>query len=429
MKNRNKQYHIAACILSTLVSNNLIGSENKDYAAISCAPGSAQNDVTNCARPSKIYQQGQLAVNLLEEKINPQAPLDNTIKATLQTPSLSWELDHKDETSTTLDAAGNLAIVGSYFHNRLVVFDLSTEQPSLLSTGSFANTPGRRYKVDAVTGASEQQLEQVRLTPDSLEAIVSVTKRKPSSDNRGIGLYRASLLYPETIPEKRFAEDASNTQDFYAFADINGFVMSGDGSKIAIAGEDKRLVTLNTSDFSLDHSFSFSSKVRSAGINGDASYAYAGLSGDRTGLAIMDVLSGTELGFIDTGSQYPQQIETFSNDTRLAFYLRKGETLFIYDNTQAQQPSVLTELEASGKIKTFAISEDGKIALIGINGGKVELFSLDGAARLVESFDTEGNSRGNKPINDLAFVSNERALVSIKNGIQILDIETVSAKE
>lgn len=378
----------------------------------------------------RIYQTGVFNVTITVADIQSQEPLGDSINAELKTPADVWPLGDADEISVTLDVSGNIAVVGSIYHNRLIVFDLSNADPVRIGLGEFAASPGLRDEIDAVTGATEQVIQRLELTPDAVTAIVAVEKYKASSDDRGVGLYRANLSQPTNVPTKRFGEDTVSTADFFAFPDLNDFALSDDGSKLVLAGENKQLVALNNQTFSLDQSITLQSKVRAVGIDDTGRYAFAALFGARTGLVTLDLTTGTELGFIATGTQYPEKIITFANNSRLAFYLRNGNILSIYDIANPGQPQFISEIEGTEKIKTFTISDDGKLLLLGIVGGIVELHTLDNNARLINSFQTENDNAGTaKPVNDLAFTSNTRALVSIKNALQVLDIEIVLASE
>ncbi|HBS25645.1 MAG TPA: hypothetical protein DD827_00720 [Gammaproteobacteria bacterium] len=378
----------------------------------------------------QIYRSGELATTITLNNINAQEPLGDSISATFNTPPLSWPLGHEEEISVSLDVGNGLALVGSLYHNRLSVIDTSTDTLTRLGVGDFAASAVERDEIDAVTGASEQALRQVALTSDGVNAIVAVEKYKKSSGERGVGLYRANLSQPSVVPAKLFAEDVNNTTDYFAFPGLNDFALSADDSKIVLAGEDKRLVALTNQTFSIDQNIAFNSKIRAVGIDATGRHAFAALFGARTGLSTVDLSTGDETGFLATGSQYPEKITTFANSSRLAFYLRKGKTLSIYDITNPALPQLINQLESTEKIKTFAFSEDGKLALLGSVGGIVELYALDGGVRLIKTLSTEKDSEGaGIPVNDLAFIDDTRALISFKNGIQLLNIEVIPPKQ
>lgn len=378
----------------------------------------------------RIYQTGMLDVDVIAADIENQEPLGDSLNGVLEVPAESWPLGHEEEVSVTLDISSDLAVVGSVYHNRLITFDVAGDDPVRLGLGDFASSPVDRDEIDAVTGASEQVINTLELSPDSVTAVVAIEKYKQSSDERGVGLYRANLSQPAIIPASRFGEDETATTDFFPFPGLNDLALSGDGSRLVLAGEDRVLVALNYQTFSLDTSIAFQSKVRAVGIDNAGQYAFAALFGMRTGLATVDLASGDEVGFLGTGSQYPEQIVTFANDTRLAFYLRKGKVLFIYDITDPVEPVLVNEVETSRKIKAFAMSDDASLVILGVVDGFVELYSLENGARLIDSFETETDDEGTaKPVNDLGFVNNSRALVSIKNGFQVLDIEITPQRE
>ncbi len=423
-----------------LGSDHLAGGEQMvigQAAAIAASLAQSQNLLAShhfqgtAAVINQIYRSGDLEVTtVLLAAIEALEPLGDSVVAELLEPALTWGLGHADEISGTIDARNELAVVGSKWRNRLIVINTSGAALDQIGLGDFAEFPGgERDEVDAVTGATEQVLEKVQLTPDAVSAIVGVGKYKKESAERGVGLYRANLSQPTLIPAHRFGVDMVNTVDFFAFADFNDFALSADGSKIVLAGEDKRLVALTNQTFSEDFSLDFTSKVRAVGIDSTGGHAFAALFGARTGLATVDISTGTEVGFMATGSQYPEKIVTFANDTRMGFYLRKGKTLFIYNIENPASPQLILQLEGSEKMKTFAFSGDGKFAVAGIVGGIVEVYALE-SGQLISEFVTEKDALGvSKSVNDIAFTDNSRALVSIKNGVQVLNIEVVPPKE
>ncbi len=381
-----------------------------------------------------MYQQGAYNTVITQAAIDAQTIHDQGVTTTLSNTAVEWPLGHEEEISSDLHAQGNYAVVGSQYHNRLVVLDLTGDEPVRISRNDFAASPDvARDEIDGITGASEQVLNEVYILEHDPGVLVSVEKKKKSgseaSADLGVGLYRADFSDPASIPMKRFAED-NGSRNFYPFPGLNEIAISSDTFRVALSGEDKKLTILNTSNFSVEQEFSFSSKVRSVALDAGGNTVYATLFGARTGVVILDVASGNELSFITiSGTDYPQNLYVFKNQSKIAWHLRDDTVLSIYDiENSATEPVLLGQLSTTEKIKDFDISPAGDLAIIAMNRGGLELHSLghigngdeSETPRLIESYQVIDNT----PINKVIFTADTQVLVSIRNGVQVLDIET-----
>jgi|GEM_PF-2567814 len=382
------------------------------------------------ATADAMYQAQAYRVTIDQGLIDSQTIHEQGGDATLSNPVLEWDLGHDEEVSTDLHIQGNYAVVGSQYHNRLVVLELADDSsPELLSYNDFAASPDvERDQIDAFTGASEQLLESVYVTADQQNILVGVEKKKKSALDLGVGLYRADFSDPRSVPMKRFAEDTGST-DFYFFPGLNEVAISSEGGRVALAGEDNKVTVLNTSDFGTIQEFSFASRVRSVGLNSDGSVAFASLFGTRIGLAILDVATGNEFAFFSVnGSDYPENIQVSNNHSNVMWNLRDDNVLSFYSISDLSSgPLLFGQIPAEQKIKSYDISPNERLAIIASSGGKVGLYSLgrlgkDGGPtpeRLLKSFTMNNNA----PINTVVFASDTCALVSIKNGLHTIDID------
>ncbi|MBV1871425.1 MAG: hypothetical protein KUG83_02645 [Gammaproteobacteria bacterium] len=377
-----------------------------------------------------MYQAQTYRVTINQALVDLQTIHEQGGDATLSNPALEWGLGHDEEVSTNLHTQGNYAVVGSQYHNRLVVLELADDASlELLSYNDFAASPDvERDQIDAFTGASEQLLESVYVTADQQSILVGVEKKKKSALDLGVGLYRADFSDPHSIPMKRFAEDTGST-NFHFFPGLNDVAISSEGGRVALAGEDKKVTVLNTTDFGTIQEFSFASRVRSVGLNSDGSVAFAGLFGTRIGLAILDVATGNELGFSSVnGRDYPENIRVSNNHSNVIWNLRDDNVLSFYNLSDLSSgPLLIGQIPAEQRIKSYDISPDERLAIIASSGGEVALYSLgrlgkDGGSipeRLLKTFTMKNNA----PINTVVFASDTRALVSIKNGLHTIDID------
>ena len=394
--------------------------------------GIAQNYKAGAAVIDAMYQQRSYKATIGQAAIDAQTIRDEEFTASLSSSTIEWILGHEDESSTDIHVQGNHAVVGSQYHNRLVVFDLTTDVPVLLSRNDFAASPDvERDEIDAITGASEQVLRDVRIISNDLHksVLVGVNKYTNDGEDIGVGLYRADFSDPSFIPMKRFAED-DGSQNFYAFPGLNKMAISSDASSVVLSGENKKLTVLDTNDFSVKQEFFFASKVRSAALNETGTIAFASLFGQRIGWVVLDVVSGRELAFspVSRANYYPENYKVFGEQERIAMYLRDSNLLSINDISDlTMAPQAIGQISVEKKIKGFDISSDGKLAIVAMNGGRLELHFLGSMGnddkpsppRLIEIFQLEEN----KFINGVVFDTDERVLVSVKNGLKVLDIK------
>lgn len=393
-----------------------------------------------------MYKQNSHTTNLSADEVNTKKGLDNNVNATLASSSIGWALDHQDEVSSAIHAQTNIAVVGSKWHNRLVVLDITETSPSILSLNLFAESPNgeKDGPVDAVTGATEQTMKEVIVTPDENNIMVAIAKYEKDKAGLGVGLYKADASNKSEIPNKRFAADAGS-DSFYAFPGLTDAALSQDGSRIALSGEDKKAVVLETSTFSEVQTFSFNSKARSIALNADGSTAYVSLYVPQVGLMALNVTTGEEMGFFETGFEYPVNLKMLGAN-KAAWHLRDSKTLSIYNIEDfSLAPALLKTIESDQTIKHFDISDDEQFAIIAIGGGIANLYGLDGEVKLIKSFNTEKDEEGvNKPINSLSFTkahstnssaldappsNTNRVLISVKNAIQVLDISSNPPKD
>ncbi len=380
-----------------------------------------------------MYQLNTYTTSVSLGSIDAQDIQETAMDVMLSTPLIEWELGYIEEENSDLDVQGDYAVIGSKWHNRLIVLNLAQEIPTTLSFNDFAASPDvKRDDIDGFTGASEQSLANIRITPPSptQSVLVSVEKKNKSGSEEGadsgVGLYRANFSNPSEIPFQRFAGVAEG-HDFYSFPDLNAMSLSNDGSRVALSGGDKQMVVLNVDDFSLLNKFSSNSKYRAVTLNEDGTLAYVSLSApDR--MEILDVTTGSKLTSLSTGTEYPKKFKLFqgSDLKKVAWYLGKSNVLSIYNVTDPSvEPVLLHTLPAQSNITSFDISPDGKLVIIGSSGSLV-IYSIENnttkllKALLIEKEVELVNTQ--LKVGTVAFTTNNRALIATKNALQTLDI-------
>lgn len=365
--------------------------------------------------------------DISQADINALSLLNSHINTQLSTELITWELDYKDETSRRLSSLNGLAIVGSKWHNRLTLLDTSNDsdnegsgaEPSWISSTIFAYVEGGQDAVDAFSGATEQLLQDIDISPDNRSVFVTVKKAKNSSKDIGVGLYRADIFSPQEIEEIKFASATENTVDYYAFTDINNTALSADGKVLALASEKREIAILNADTLAEQSILELDSKVRSIALNQSGEQVFAGLSkSSRTGIISINVGTKEENDFIARDS-YPTDLQLFGNNL-LAVSFYQDATLSIFDVSDANNLIAIKNLSASEEIISFSLSNNGKFAAIAMRSGEFELFELTPSIRLLGKFDSKDSAN----INDISFSDDNTVLISIDNAIQTLTIDT-----
>ena len=410
--------------LNYLIAPNNSAQVTKIAASLAQAQGLAETHyLTTAAMVDKIYQSSQLDVTINQSDIAKQNSLTATISASLSQESTSWTKNHDDEENVALTSSDGIAIIGAKYHNSITILDTNTVQPSWLSSKVFAQVNGKRDQVDAVTGATEQTLTEIRITPDNLSLIVAVEKYAKESDNLGVGIYRANLSDYHNIPSLAFAS-ADNNSQYYSAAKLKDIAISADGLVTALVGDDRKLTLLNTSDLSLKKVINVTDKARAIALDNSANIGFVGVFGSKKGVAIFDLATAQKLAFIDT-TLYPDHLELFSQDSKLIVQRSSSNLLSIYDVSTTAEPSLITTITASDNIKAFSVSPDGSKVLIALTLGRLELYSLASPATLLQSLTTNKDSDGNSQvIKTVKFNGADRALIALKNAIQTLTVVT-----
>ena len=405
--------------------NKFIGSFN----AVQTAFNSSTQPVNNYSVMAATFN-AMVALERFDISVNSdikQADIDeltlltSTINTQLSTQLTTWELDYEDEKSRKLSTQDDLIIVGSKWHNRLTILDTSADnnstQPSWVSSTVFAYVEGGKDQVDAFSGATEQLLQDIDISPDKRNVFVTVKKAKDSSEDIGVGIYRADIFSPQDIDDTKFARTSANTVNFYAFPDINNAALSGDGKILALASEKRKIAILNANTLAEQDILELDSKVRSIVLDQTGEQVFSGISrSKRTGIVSINIATNEENDFISSDN-YPTDLQLFGNNL-LAASFYQDNILSIFDITDASNMIVIKSLKASDSITSFSVSNNGQFAALAMNKGKIELFELTPSIRLINSFDSKDSAN----INDISFSSDNKLLISIDNAIQALTI-------
>ncbi len=414
---------------ATVDINNFIASFNAAQLAFNQALNPIHNYSVLAATFSAMIENKSfsIAVNddLNQTDIDALPLLNTHVNAQLSTNLTTWDLDYEDEKSRKLSILNNLAIVGSKWHNRLTLLDIASianaasgeTEASWISSAIFAYVEGGQDEIDAFSGATEQLLQDIDISPDNRSVFVTIKKAKKNSKDIGVGLYRADIFSAQEITETKFASATENSVDYYSCADINNTALSGDGKVLALASEKRKIAILNADTLAEQDILELDSKVRSIVLNQSGEQVFSGLSkSSRNGIVSINIGTKEENDFV-TSDSYPTNLQLFSNNL-LAASFYQDNTLSIFDVSDVTNMIALKHLIASAEITSFSLSNNGSFAAVAMNNGKIELFELIPSIRLIDKFDSQDNSN----INDISFSDDNTLLVSIDNAIQILTI-------
>ena len=367
---------------------------------------------------NRMIENSNFTINLDPAEIANFNILNDIINTQLSTQLTTWEKNYEDERSRTISTQGDLAIIGSKWHNRLILIDTSSDgTANVISSALFAFVEGGQDAIDAFSGATEQLLQDIDISPDNRNVFVTIKKATDSSKDVGTGIYRADIFLPQEIEEIEFASISENTTNYYAFADINNSALSSNGEVLALASEKREIALLNANTLAEQSILNLDSKVRTIALNDSGEQIFAGLSRSaRTGISSINSTTEEEQDFVIT-TGYPTDLQVIDNN-KLAASFYKETTLSIFDISDSSNIFSLKNITASDNITSFSLSNNGKFAAIAMSKGRIELFELIPSIRLIETI----NSKDNENINDISFTKDNILLISIKNAIQSLTL-------
>ncbi len=349
----------------------------------------------------KVVKTKNLEISL--DSLNPQNRLDQNLSLTDLDRTTSWVKLDDDETGMGSRFAKDVKKVVSYskWHNKLTILDSSNVNvaPIILDSDKFLFVDDIRDAVDANTGASEQELTQLKVTNDGNTIYSMLTKYKDDSKNIGVGAY-ISDISSSTIPTTIFATE-SNLSHFYHYEDITDIALSPDNTIFGVSGNDKKIILFDAGNLSSPtHDISSSKRVKSITISQDNSLVFAGLSKKfDNSLGIFSVLTKDLLGEFSL-DKHPtvilqineNEIFVASNDDNKIFHLD------ISDKSNIKQVALLTATE---KVKDLSLSNDGQYLISTLSLKQVNAFDLTNTSKVaaitlddvvVSAFDVNENT-------------------------------------
>jgi len=312
-----------------------------------------------------------------------QKRLDQSLSLASINKTSSWEKLYEDEVVLGSDFADDVkkVVIFSKWHNKLTVLDSSDihSAPNVVGNEKFLFVDEPRDGIDANTGASEQDLAQIKVSNDGGTIYSMLTKAEDESKDIGVGVYISDIS--SVIPNTIFATE-KNSAYFYKYEDITDISLSSDNSIFAVSGNDKKIMLFNAGDLSSStHEIKTNKKVKSIAISENNSVIYAGLSKLRNNsFAIFDIASKSQVGefpFVEYPTAILQKSENAifvaSNKSNKIFYLD------ISDKSNIKQIEVLT---ASAKVKKISFSRNGQYLIAALTTKQVNVFDLSNKSKI-----------------------------------------------
>lgn len=291
---------------------------------------------------------------------------------------VSWQPSHSDQDSRDLLVRDKVAVVASKWHNHLRSIKLSGGTPSLNKDTLFADVSGGRYAVDAVSGASEQVLQDVKADEAGKTLVVQVKKYGSSSKDTGVGMYVSRSADAGALTRVPYASQQKGS--FFSMPDIQAQAVSGDGLLMAAGAESGRVVILDRDlTEKLEKKLDF--KVDSMAFSGDKKMLFVGgkkqisLFSSEGITVALDVASLSELWrstFLDNISQ----IEVLNSGAVLV-QPEAGNAVYILHlkKKSGEKPGVQS-IASAGTVTDVAVSPNKEVIAISTTGKVIDVVNI-----------------------------------------------------
>ncbi len=329
------------------------------------AQGSTGSLAAIAAVADKVATSQSCQVTVSDSQISSQQRFFTPASLTLGS-AISWSTAYQDEYSLGLYANSQFGIVYSKFHNRLISLDISSATPTVLDSAQFVHVTGSQHAIDGITGASEQLLDSVTVSPDNQTLYATV---KLAGDNPGttVGIYRASSGNLTNLPGMTASSFVAGSE-FYPYAKVRTTALSADGLLLATGGEDNQIHLLKAADMSEVATLALGANVRSLAFSADGAYLYAGLAKNGSQSAAIVVLSVSNTSLSELAryneSATPIQLLPLQSGKALAYVLSASTRYGILDLSTPAQPTLANSYQAGGKVTALAETPDASALLV-----------------------------------------------------------------
>ncbi|NQY22013.1 MAG: hypothetical protein HRT40_12040, partial [Campylobacteraceae bacterium] len=187
----------------------------------------------------------------------------------------SWDKLYEDEKSIGASSSSSKIISYSKWHNKLTILDVSNteEKAKILENDKYLDVIGGKDYVDAITGASEQELNKVEISSDGNKIYSLVGKYERDSEDIGVGIYSSSL--DPKLTNVQFASKSISSSDYFNYPRIKDIKLSKDNTILLAGGDDKKIFKFAVNDLSNELlSVSVKYRVKKLEISYDNKYIF-----------------------------------------------------------------------------------------------------------------------------------------------------------
>ena len=352
-------------------ASHLVKAYTQAFAIKESNPFSAIANVVD-----KIVKTKKLNINI--DLLVPQKRLDQNVSLVDINKKTTWQKHYKDEVILGSGFAKDVKkiVTFSKWHNKLTILDSSDlhSAPSVQDSNKFLYVDEPRDGVDANTGASEQELTQLRISNDGSTIYSMLTKFEDGSKDIGVGVY-ISDISSSTVPETIFATE-KNSAYFYPYKQATDIALSPDSTKFGISGNDKRIVLFDAGNLSSPtHEIQTTKKVKAITISKDNSAIFAGLYKlKKNSFGVFDVTTKSLLGEFLL-EEYPTTILQ-KTDNEVFIASKKSNKIFHLDISDKSNIKKIAMLTASAKVKKLSFSSNGQYLIAALTAKQVNAFDL-----------------------------------------------------
>jgi len=308
-----------------------------------------------------------------------QTDIDNLVLSGEQvnaaiSPAFTWQIGHADEILKSLTIQSGQVILATKFHNRLILIDIDNDgQFSQAEAANFAWVAGERYELDATTGATEKSLISVTTGATDSQLIGAVLGR---------GLYLAD--------RSNLVDKQQEVDHDLALSQLTQVAVNKQGTvAVSVSDNKKAYVTLiNSSGFAETKiSAVQTGRLKAVAVSQDGKYAWLASTAENKGLLVLNTANAEVIASLDTGAERPYEV-LILNENLLAYRYDSDYSVFLVDISDKQNPKAIKTIRASNKVKSLAVSPDGKLLLMGLSVNRVDVHNLTTANAIDATFET-----------------------------------------
>lgn len=319
--------------------------------------------------------------NVTISALNVQENFVNTLTLEDSNQSITWDKLYDDETTlgSAYSSDNSKVVVNSMWNNKLTVLDTSdkTKAATVRDNQQFLYVSGGKDVIDTTTGATEQELDKVKLSSDG-NTVYSLIIEAESTI--GTGIYKTDIS--TSVPDTSYASVVEGST-YYSEDDITDIVLSTDDSILVAARDGKEILIFDTSDLtSPTKTIVTTKKVKIIEISEDKKYIFAGLS-KRKGysIAIYDASSGELLSELLT-EDTPNHI-CIKDENELFFSIKDESMIRNIDITDKTSIVEKDSISTSAAILNLNIlKDDDKKYLISSLNTQVSVYDLEDSSNI-----------------------------------------------